>query len=286
MATVTGLTADRMMAIEASSVVGGSINGSGHLILTKHDGSTIDAGNALVAVPSEDLVHYLSPVDYHYDTASINYPDGVSLMWVSDVQVAAYWPAFSGKWGSIVTVNYPARYGDGDTSQTWTRLHGTGVVPEKWIRSGNTTSGWSDWKKLALDDNAVHLLSSLSETSPASSYPFGVSLLTVGTADSWSLNTSQGIVITNRISDTLTEQTFYSNSGGSTFPQSWARTYNTTGGWTSWQIVQMLYTLNPSGFVQTTPFTSYPQGESRIYYTGAASSGWDFVGLYGEIRCG
>ena len=80
MATVTGLTADRMMAIEASSVVGGSINGSGHLILTKHDGSTIDAGNALVAVPSEDLVHYLSPVDYHYDTASINYPDGVSLM--------------------------------------------------------------------------------------------------------------------------------------------------------------------------------------------------------------
>lgn len=52
MATVTGLTAERMLAIEAGSVVSGTINGAGHLILTKHDGSTIDAGYALLAVPS------------------------------------------------------------------------------------------------------------------------------------------------------------------------------------------------------------------------------------------
>lgn len=51
MATVTGLTATRMEAIEASSVVSGIINGSGHLILTKHDGSTIDAGAVLGSVP-------------------------------------------------------------------------------------------------------------------------------------------------------------------------------------------------------------------------------------------
>lgn len=44
MAEVTGLTADRMLAIEAASIVSGVVNGSGHLILTKHDGSTIDAG--------------------------------------------------------------------------------------------------------------------------------------------------------------------------------------------------------------------------------------------------
>jgi hypothetical protein len=44
MATVTGLTATRMLAIEAASVVSGTVNGSNHLILTKHDGSTIDAG--------------------------------------------------------------------------------------------------------------------------------------------------------------------------------------------------------------------------------------------------
>lgn len=44
MAEVTGLNATRMLAIEAASVVSGTVNGAGHLILTKHDGSTIDAG--------------------------------------------------------------------------------------------------------------------------------------------------------------------------------------------------------------------------------------------------
>ena len=44
MATVTGLTADRMLAIEAASVVDGDVVGD-NLILTKHDGSTINAGN-------------------------------------------------------------------------------------------------------------------------------------------------------------------------------------------------------------------------------------------------
>lgn len=47
MATVTALTAARMAAIEAASVVGGTVNGSGHLILTKHDASTIDAGSVI-----------------------------------------------------------------------------------------------------------------------------------------------------------------------------------------------------------------------------------------------
>lgn len=43
MATVTGLTAERMLEIEGATVVSGQIVG-GHLILTKFDGTTIDAG--------------------------------------------------------------------------------------------------------------------------------------------------------------------------------------------------------------------------------------------------
>ena len=43
MATVTGLTANRMLAIEAASVVDGDVVG-GDLILTRHDGTQIDAG--------------------------------------------------------------------------------------------------------------------------------------------------------------------------------------------------------------------------------------------------
>lgn len=47
MATVTGLTAARMQAIEAASVVDGSVDVSGDLILEKYDGSTINAGSVI-----------------------------------------------------------------------------------------------------------------------------------------------------------------------------------------------------------------------------------------------
>lgn len=43
MGSVTGLTAARMLAIEAACIVDGDVVGD-DLILTKHDGSTIDAG--------------------------------------------------------------------------------------------------------------------------------------------------------------------------------------------------------------------------------------------------
>lgn len=44
--SVTGFTAARSTAIEAASVVSGEVDGSTHhLILTQHDGATIDAGN-------------------------------------------------------------------------------------------------------------------------------------------------------------------------------------------------------------------------------------------------
>ncbi len=45
MATITGMTAAKMLEIQNSSVVSGAVNGSEHLILTKYDGSTIDAGS-------------------------------------------------------------------------------------------------------------------------------------------------------------------------------------------------------------------------------------------------
>lgn len=44
---ITGYTATRMKAIEDNSIVDGDVNGSGHLILTKHNGATIDAGSVI-----------------------------------------------------------------------------------------------------------------------------------------------------------------------------------------------------------------------------------------------
>src|SRR5690242_16722260 len=45
MASFTGITKAAADAILGQSVVSGSVNGSGHLILTRNNGSTIDAGD-------------------------------------------------------------------------------------------------------------------------------------------------------------------------------------------------------------------------------------------------
>jgi len=55
MATVTSFTAERIAEIEAGTIVSGSIDGSGHLILTKHDGTTVDAGYVLVAIGDNSI---------------------------------------------------------------------------------------------------------------------------------------------------------------------------------------------------------------------------------------
>lgn len=51
MATVQSMTLDRLLQLEADTVIGGHIDGSGNLILEQHDGSEINAGSALIAVP-------------------------------------------------------------------------------------------------------------------------------------------------------------------------------------------------------------------------------------------
>lgn len=50
MATINVLTLEAAQAILDESVVSGEVNGSGHLILTKHDGSTFDAGDFSAAI--------------------------------------------------------------------------------------------------------------------------------------------------------------------------------------------------------------------------------------------
>lgn len=47
MATVTSFTKERILAIEAATVVNGNVNGAGHLILVRHDATTIDAGSVV-----------------------------------------------------------------------------------------------------------------------------------------------------------------------------------------------------------------------------------------------
>jgi hypothetical protein len=62
MTTVTGLTADRMLAIEAASVIDGDVDGNGNLILTKHDGSQINAGSVIGPTGPQGPVGSMLPV--------------------------------------------------------------------------------------------------------------------------------------------------------------------------------------------------------------------------------
>lgn len=58
MATVTGITAQRADDVLGQSVVSGSVNESGHLILARGDGSTFDGGDftAIVTDIMDDLI--------------------------------------------------------------------------------------------------------------------------------------------------------------------------------------------------------------------------------------
>lgn len=149
MATISGLTAERMREIEAASIVDGSIDISGHLILSRYDGGQIDAGSAMIAVPNEKLVKFLDTNGYSENTPPGSYPDGISLMRLDNVESTADWPSFAGRWGTVHTINHLPSGTDSDTNQTWTLLGGTTTVPEQWVRCGNT-SGWGAWKKIAL----------------------------------------------------------------------------------------------------------------------------------------
>lgn len=133
--------------------------------------------------------------------------------------------------------------------------------------------------------NVVKVASGLNESALPTAYPVGHSVMILS-ASAWSLNSGSGTVLTYYIDSTHATQTFHANAGGTQAVKMWTRQYHTTnggGGWTTWEQVLVLATLNPAAFTQTTAFTSYPAGYSRIYYTAANSSSWDFTSMAGEV---
>jgi hypothetical protein len=243
-ATVTGLTAMRMLAIEAASVVSGAIDENGHLILTTHGGTEIDAGNALVAVPAENLVTYLNPAGYTQATLPENYPMGVSLMHLTSAEHdAGGWTEFQFKYGSIRTIKTDTS----EVAQIWMHHHDASIESEMWIRGGNW-NGWGAWRKLATTayvdaavtalDGRVDILEGtrtiefVPEANSYASYPLGTSLMTAGGTDVWSIGS--GIVVTHQFGEFRTFQFFNDNNH-----RIWTRRYHSaSGGWGAWDLFQ------------------------------------------------
>lgn len=143
MATVTGLTAARMLEIEANSVVDGDVV-SGNLILTKHDATTINAGsvigptgagfNASVIAQTTNLNTIIAPGAYvqmvdAWATLALNYPRASMGGWL---KVMAQ--------GANVSQSYDAPYSATD--------------PGLYFRtSANNGTTWGTWRKIILSDS-------------------------------------------------------------------------------------------------------------------------------------
>lgn len=246
MATVESLTKDRMLAIEAASVVDGEINGSGHLILTRFDGSTIDAGYALVAVPSaSDSVAGVVELATSSETSAL-----------ADTTRAVTPASLS---TLISGINTSITNGDNSLDARLDALE-------------------------ALPGSKVQIISPPAETDPISSYPTGISMCYVGSGSGWSLESGFGSIVTYYIMNQRCYQTFTSH-GSSGQVRQYIRTYYNGFGWATWVQIDIPRALTPASFSQSTTMSSYPQGTSRLYLTTTDSTagGWSFAGKAGEV---
>jgi hypothetical protein len=216
MATITGYTAARMQAIEDGTVTTGLYDASGHLILTKHDGTQIDVGRTTAATTAQSGI----------------------------VELAT-------------------------NAETQAGTDATRAITPAGLAS--------------LSGYRVQIVSGVTEAATPAAWPYGVSLQSVTTGSGWSLNSGVGTIVTSSISSDYTVQEFYSNSGTGGSTKSWQRSYTSALGWSSWAQRMLMVNLDPTAFTQTTLRGNYPVGQSRLYYTTANGTGWDFSGTAGEI---
>lgn len=219
MATVTGMTAEAMMAIRDGMVMSATFNSANHLILTKYDGTTIDAGTIGNATTAATGV--------------------VELATSAETQAGT------------------------DTVRAVTPA-GLASIP-----------GYK-----------VQIVSGIAESATPAAWPYATSLQSVSAGSGWTPNGGAGTVVTESIDSTRTAQIFYENSGGTASTKAWVREYNSSvggGGWTSWAQMMLMVQLTAASFTQATTRGNYPAGLSRLYYTTATSSSWDFAGMAGEV---
>lgn len=261
MASVTVLTADRMLEIEAASIVDGDINAAGHLILNKKDGTTVDVG-AVSGMRLQDGAVYAAVDAFSY-IGSLD-PGAVAdgSVWYDTSEPAGPFASETKK--GILEIATAAEVAAGTDNSTAVSPAGLASIP----------------------GTKVQVVSGFSETAAADTWPVGVSVQSVTSGSGWTPNNGFGMVLSSIISSSRAAQTFYASAGGTNPARTWVRTANASdggGGWTTWREYQVTTALVTASFTQTTAYTSYPEGTSRLVFTTANSTGWDFSGKAGEV---
>jgi hypothetical protein len=262
-ATVTVVTAERTLEIESTSIVSGSVNESGHLVLVRHDGTPIDVG-AVSGMQIYGGTSY-SKVDaftYVGDADPGAVPDG--SVWLDTNDLA-------GPYASEIQKGLVELATSAET-----------------ISGTDTTRAVTPAGLAAVPGNKVQILASNAntETATPTAYPSGISQMNLTTNSGWSVGAGFGTLTTYKLESDRCYQTLVGTDGGSRGSRMWTRTYHTSvggGGWTGWSLVSTLLTLASGTITQTTAITSYPNGWSRSYFTSTDSTGWDFAGSAGEL---
>jgi hypothetical protein len=272
MATITGMTAEAMLAIRDQTVVSGAFDSASHLILTKYDGTQIDAGAVLTAttgqagvvelatsaetitgtdgvravtpagIAAKDQAKVLDPASFTNSTPVASYPLGESFLSFTTSQATTAGWTFGGKAGTIKTYG---RSG-GSASQLFIRTHSSTTTPEMWFRGGDS-SGWGAWQQ-AMNLSTL-AAASFTQTTAFTSYPVGQSRIyyTAANSSAWGFSGKAGEVLTYSDGSDFAKQTWTKHGGSGTDPEIWTRTANSATGWSNW-----LYVSGDSGWVNMT----------------------------------
>lgn len=292
MAIVTGMTAAAMIAIRNGTVVSAHFDSANHLILTKYDGTTVDAGvmvaaNTALAGPVElatnaetqsgsatnlavtpaglaSLPGYrVQIVSGHPETdAPGAWPSGVSLQ---SVGASSGWSLNNG-FGTVITSNISTGY---CVQEFYKSAGGTSSV-QSWERTYNAFDGgggWTVWRERSVATTLTP--GSFTQTTALSSYPEGWSrLYYTNTGTGWDFSGTYGQVMTYRNGSDYAEQTFTQHSNGTGTPSRWFRTANASGGWTAWQKL----IADPGAWTTWTPTWSTSSGIHLPAYGNATAN--------------
>lgn len=264
MATVTGLTASAMLAIRNGMVVDAHVDTSNHLILTKYDGTQIDAGTMAAAsltasglvelatnaetLAGTDAVRAVTPAGLASipgnkvqvlsgiaeSAAASSYPLGLSVM---NLSTGSSWSLNSG-FGYLMT----NRTDTDRAYQIFAQNAGGTQFPQSWMRSYHSSNGGGGWTAWSQHNMVASLTAaSFTQATAFTSYPSGWSRLyyTSGTSTSWDFSGYAGEVMTYVNGTDFARQEFFQHTGGSSArPIRWFRVANSASGWSSWMVVR------------------------------------------------